>query len=146
MDKAISLPYFCLRKLAWTSVTNMPGSPCRIHGRKLVLGADAMNNPLLLPIMVVCTLQLPAIFLWDEKLVVPLVATPNVDKCKRRQKEKATELGYILRIIPMQNKYYSFYKQLGQSPNRNYAMSRKMGGWDGHGKRGKHFGSRLIHT
>jgi hypothetical protein len=56
-----------------------------------------------------------------------LIATPNVDKCKRRQKEKATELGYMLCIIPMQNKYYSFCKQLGQSPNRNYAMSRKMG-------------------
>jgi hypothetical protein len=57
-----------------------------------------------------------------------LIATPNVDKCKRRQKEKAIELGYMLHIIPMQNKYYSVCKQLGQSTNRNYAiMSRKMG-------------------
>ncbi len=108
----MSLPYFCLCKLAWTSVTNMPGRPYRIHWRKLALGADKMSNPLPSSIVVVCTLQLPAIFLWDEKLVAPLIATPNVDKCKRRQKEKATKLGYMLHIIPMQNKYYSICNNL----------------------------------
>jgi hypothetical protein len=29
--------------------------------------------------MVASTLQLPAIY-WEEKLVAPLIATPNVDK------------------------------------------------------------------
>jgi hypothetical protein len=23
-------------------------------------------------------------FFWEEKLVVPLIATPNIDECKRR--------------------------------------------------------------
>jgi hypothetical protein len=32
-----------------------------------------------------------------------------------------------MHIIVMQNKYYSFCKQLGQSPSTNYAMSRKRG-------------------
>jgi hypothetical protein len=36
------------------------------------------------------------LFLWEEKLVVPFIARPNVDKCNRRQTRKATELGYML--------------------------------------------------
>jgi hypothetical protein len=32
-----------------------------------------------------------------------------------------------MHIIVMQNKYYFFCKQLGQSPSTNYAMSRKSG-------------------
>jgi hypothetical protein len=43
-----------------------------------------------------CT-NFPVLFLWEEKLVVPLIATPNVDKCNRRQTRKTKELGYMLR-------------------------------------------------
>ncbi len=59
MANSMSSAYFGLRKLAWTSVTNVSGSPCFTHGHKLVLGADAMRNPWPLTIAVVCTLQLP---------------------------------------------------------------------------------------
>jgi hypothetical protein len=34
------------------------------------------------------TLQLPAIFLWEEKLVAPLIATPNVRGCIDKKLEK----------------------------------------------------------
>jgi hypothetical protein len=39
------------------------------------------------------------VFLWEEKLVVPLIATPNVDivSANRRQTRKANKLGYMLR-------------------------------------------------
>ena len=33
---------------------------------------------------------------WEEKLVAPLIATPNVDKCNRRQTRKVKGLGYVL--------------------------------------------------
>jgi hypothetical protein len=36
------------------------------------------------------------LFLWEEKLFTSLIATPNVDKCNRRQTRKAKELGYML--------------------------------------------------
>jgi hypothetical protein len=39
--------------------------------------------------MVVSTPRLPAIFLWEKKLVASLIATPNVDKCNRRLTRKA---------------------------------------------------------
>jgi hypothetical protein len=32
---------------------------------------------------------IPTIFLLEEKLVAPLIETPNVDKCNRRQTRKA---------------------------------------------------------
>jgi hypothetical protein len=32
-----------------------------------------------------------------------------------------------MHVIHMQNKYYSFCKQLGQSPSTNHAMSKKRG-------------------
>jgi hypothetical protein len=37
------------------------------------------------------------LFLWEEKHVAPLIATPYVDKCNRRQTRKAKELGIMLR-------------------------------------------------
>jgi hypothetical protein len=94
----MSLPYFCLGKLVWASVTSMTGSPCCTHGRKIILGANAytMRNPWPLSIVVVCTLRLPVIFLWEEKLVASLIATPNLDKFNRRQTRKAKELGHML--------------------------------------------------
>jgi hypothetical protein len=45
MANSMSLPYFCLRKLAQASVTSMTGSPCCTQGCKLVLGANIMRNP-----------------------------------------------------------------------------------------------------
>jgi hypothetical protein len=45
MANSMSLPFFCLRKLVWASVTSMTGSPCCTHGCRLVLGADAMSDP-----------------------------------------------------------------------------------------------------
>jgi hypothetical protein len=36
------------------------------------------------------------IFHWEEKLIAPFIATPNVDKCNRRQTRKGKELGYML--------------------------------------------------
>jgi hypothetical protein len=44
-----------------------------------------------------CT-NFPAPFLWEEKLVASLIATPNVDKCNRRQTRKAKKLGYMLPV------------------------------------------------
>jgi hypothetical protein len=68
--------------------------------------------------------------LGEEKLVVPLIATPNVDKCNRRQTRKATELAYMLRAEYLcKNECCSFCKQLGQCPSTNYAMSRKKRGF-----------------
>ncbi len=60
MANSMSLPYFCLRKLVQASVTSMTGSPCCTHGRKLILGANAIRNPWPFSIVVVCTLWLPA--------------------------------------------------------------------------------------
>ncbi len=60
----MSVPYFCLHKLAWTSATNMAGSPCYTNGCKLILGANAKSNPWPLGIVLVRTLLLPAIQVW----------------------------------------------------------------------------------
>jgi hypothetical protein len=57
---------------------------------------------------------------------VPLIATPNVDMCNRRQTRKGSRARLnATHVILMQNKYYSFCKQLGQRPKTKYAMSRK---------------------
>jgi hypothetical protein len=88
-----------------------------------------MNNPQPLSIAVVRTLWLPAIFLWEEKFVAHLIATPNVDKCNRRQTRKVNRARlHATREILMQNEFYSLCKQLGQNSSTNYAMSRKNGG------------------
>jgi hypothetical protein len=42
MANTMSLPYFCLHKLVWATVTSVTGSSCCTHGHKLVLGADAV--------------------------------------------------------------------------------------------------------
>jgi hypothetical protein len=50
--------------------------------------------------MVICTygyLQ----FSWEEKLVAPLIATPNVDNANRRE-EKGKKPNYKLRVILLQ--------------------------------------------
>ena len=38
-------------------------------------------------------LLFPNFSFWEEKLVAPLTATPNVDKCNRRHTGKAIGLG-----------------------------------------------------
>ena len=75
--------------------------------------------------MAVSALRLPAIFLCEEKLVAPLIATPNVDKANRRQKEigkKATLQA--TRVIQLaERNTILFCKQIGQCPSTNYASS-----------------------
>jgi hypothetical protein len=36
------------------------------------------------------------LLLWEENLLAPPIATPNIDRCNRRQTRKAKELGYML--------------------------------------------------
>ena len=64
-------------------------------------------------------------FSWEEKLVAPLIATPNVDKANRRQKEigkKATLQA--TRVIQLaERNTILFCKQIGQCPSTNYASS-----------------------
>jgi hypothetical protein len=68
------------------------------------------------------------IFPWKENLVAPLIATPNVDKCNRRQTRKGSRGRlHAICLILMQNKYYYFCKQLGRTPSTIYAMRRKQG-------------------
>jgi hypothetical protein len=109
------------------------------------MGADARGNPCPLPIAVASNLRLPAIFLWEEKLVVHLIATPNIDKCNRihaRKGQKDYATCYLhnsyaeMNIIP-------FCIQIGQSPKTNYSMS-KRGGSKRDGNDREHLGSCLF--
>jgi hypothetical protein len=55
-----------------------------------------------------------SVFLWEEKLAAPLIATPNVDKCKCKTNKKRNRARlHATHVILMQNEYYSFCKQLG---------------------------------
>jgi hypothetical protein len=65
-----------------------------IIANKILNGSLAYNFFLL----VLLKLAKSYVFLWEEKLVAPLIATPNVDKCNRRQTSKAKELGYMLHV------------------------------------------------
>jgi hypothetical protein len=62
-------------------------------------------------------------FSWEEKLVVPLIATPNVDVDKAvedkngRQKSYAT--GYTFNSRSHKGITILFCKQIGQSPSTN---------------------------
>ncbi len=128
MANSMCLPCFCLCKLAGASVTSMTGSSCRSHGRKLVLGANAMRKSWPSSIAEVSTLRLPVIFLWEEKLVASLIATPNVDNCKYKTNKKENRARlHAMHIILMQNEYYSFCKQLGRRPSTNTLWVEKRG-------------------
>jgi hypothetical protein len=39
-----------------------------------------------------------AVFFWEEKLVAPLIATPNGDCANEKTKDRAKKLGYRLRM------------------------------------------------
>jgi hypothetical protein len=61
-------------------------------------------------------------FSWDEKLVAPLIATPNVDIANRRQ-EKSKKLNYKLHVILMQKGIvFVFANYLDDALVGNYAM------------------------
>ncbi len=59
---------------------------------------------------------------------MPLIATPNVNKVIEDKQERQRARLHATCVILMQNKYYSFCQQVGQSPRMNYAMGRKGGG------------------
>ncbi len=65
------------------------------------------------------------LFSWEEKLVAPLIATPNVDKAVEdkngRQKSYAT--GYTCNSRSHKGIIILFCKQIGRSPSTNYASS-----------------------
>ncbi len=71
-------------------------------------------------------------FSWEEKLVVPLIATPYGEVCE--QEDKGTEhrsltTGYMCNCNAKEITIL-FCKQIGQSPNMSYAKCR-MGLWEG---------------
>jgi hypothetical protein len=73
----------------------------------------------------ICKFSMRRIFSWEEKLVAPLIATPNVDKAVEdkngRQKSYAT--GYTCNLCLQKGITILFCKQIGQSPSTNYASS-----------------------
>jgi hypothetical protein len=75
----------------------------------------------------------------EEKLVVPLIATPDVDNANRRQ-EKGKKLNYKLCVIRIQNGIvFIFANYLDKVVVRNYAI----GGFN-KGNSGNGFCSRLF--
>ena len=66
------------------------------------------------------------IFPWQEKLVAPLIATPNVamqfeDKVTEKGRERSYATGYRSDSVAYRDIRF-FLQQIGQSPNTNYAM------------------------
>ncbi len=73
--------------------------------------------------MVVCTYGYPGFSFGEEKLVAPLIATPNVDNANRRQK-KGKKLNYKIHVICMQKGIvFVFANYLDNVLVWNYAMS-----------------------
>jgi hypothetical protein len=66
--------------------------------------------------------QIPAISFGGEKLVAPLIVTPNVDNANRRQ-EKGKKLNYKLHVICVQKGIvFIFAGYLDRALVRNYAI------------------------
>ena len=59
-------------------------------------------------------------FSWEEKLVAPLIATPNVDKAveDKNDRQKSYATGYTCNSRLQKGINILFCKQIGQSPSR----------------------------
>jgi hypothetical protein len=70
----------------------------------------------------------PEVLFWEEKLVELLIATPNVDKCNRRQTRKAKSYAtcYTRNTYPKQI-LFLLPTTWSKSCSTNYAMNRKKG-------------------
>jgi hypothetical protein len=64
-------------------------------------------------------------FSWEEKLVAPLIATPNVDRAIEDKKDgqKSYATGYTCNSRLQKGITILFCKQIGQCPSTNYASS-----------------------
>jgi hypothetical protein len=65
------------------------------------------------------------VFSWEEKLVAPLIATPNVDKAIEDKKDgqKSYATGCMCNSRLQKGITILFCKQIGQCPSTNYASS-----------------------
>ncbi len=65
------------------------------------------------------------VFSWEEKLVAPLIATPNVDRAIEDKKDgqKSYATGYTCNSRLHKGITTLFCKLIGQCPSTNYASS-----------------------
>ncbi len=95
-----------------------------VRGLTLVLRANAkkaflVNHP---PWWLALYIYLQ--FSWEEKLIAPLIATPNVDKAIENKKiGKSYATGYRCNSCLQKGITILFCKQVGWSPSTNYASS-----------------------
>ncbi len=63
-------------------------------------------------------------FSWEEKLVAPLIAAPNVDRAiedKMIGKKATLQATHVIHTCRKESLF--FFAKIGQSPSMNYASS-----------------------